>query len=120
LYVNDDYSDLWNFHRKLDHIKKYYKEYIELPRIQIELPKEKNSQKIRNILNLNQNEVKTIDYDLINQNRKKPVNVYHTSSSKKPIRESLPQNRNEIIELRNDSLTKVTRDFFSKGKKFKG
>lgn len=120
LYVNDDYSDLWNFHRKLDHIKKYYKEYIELPRIKIDLPKEKNSQKIRKILNIDQKEVKTIDYDLINQNRKKPVNVYHTSSSKKPVRESLPKNRNEIIELRKDSLTKVTRDFFSKGKKFKG
>lgn len=120
LYVNDDYSDLWNFHRKLDHIKKYYKEYIEPQRTKIELPKQKNSHKVRKILNLNQSEVKTIDYDLINQYRKRPVNTYDVSANKKPVRESLPENRNTLIELKKDSLTKVTRDFFSKGKKFKG
>ena len=137
LFVNDDFSDIWNKHRVIDRIKKYFKK--ELPQklnfdftINLEKtlidknipigyiqPEEKNINKVKKILNLEGNKNNVVNYDLINTQRKNPQ-VYQPNLNQKPKRENLPQNRNEIIQLKKDSLAKVTRDFFSKGKKYKG
>lgn len=123
LYVNDDYSDLWNSYRKLDRIKKYFKnvlveksEYIVTPFIK----KETNLEKLKKLMNLSERKKIEINYDDINSVLNKKENFYKTNSSIKPLRENIPQNRNEITQLKKDSLAKTSRDLFSKGKKYKG
>jgi GR25 family glycosyltransferase involved in LPS biosynthesis len=138
LYVNDDYSDIWNTHRVLDRIKKYYKSTLPLKlnfdfTIQIENSngvsqlsdenftfKEKSLEKLKRIMNLDDSKKNEINYDVINSVINKKIGVYNTSNSIKPIRQNIPQNRNEIIQLKKDSLSKTSKDLFSKSKKFKG
>lgn len=53
---------------------------------------------------------KTIDYDKINELTNRVVG-YDVNSSKKPMRAETPQKKEEINELRKDSLAKIARDF---------
>jgi len=71
-------------------------------------------------MNLTERKKVEINYENINNALSKKENFYKTNSSLKPLRENIPQNRNEITQLKKDSLTKTSRDLFSKGKKYKG
>jgi hypothetical protein len=75
--------------------------------------------KLMNI-NVNKKEPVNIDYDKINSVLNKVPKFYQTINNTPPPRQNIPQNRNELIELKKDSLIKVNRDLFNKGKKFKG
>ena len=122
-YVNDDYSDLWNTHRKLGMIKKYFKNRLIEDDIESQeefIPQESNLEKLKKLMNLTERKKVEINYENINNTLSKKENFYKTNSSLKPLRENIPQNRNEITQLKKDSLTKTSRDLFSKGKKYKG
>lgn len=122
-YVNDDYSDLWNTHRKLGMIKKYFKNRLIEDDIESQeefIPQETNLEKLKKLMNLTERKKVEINYENINNALSKKENFYKTNSSLKPLRENIPQNRNEITLLKKDSLTKTSRDLFSKGKKYKG
>lgn len=124
-YVNDDYSDLWNVHRKLGMIQKYFKNTLDINKKSnkelIEfVPEESNLDKLKKLMNLDVKKKAEINYDSINSVLIKKDKFYETKSSIKPLRNNIPQNRNEITQLKKDSLVKVSRDLFSKGKKYKG
>jgi mannosyltransferase OCH1-like enzyme len=75
--------------------------------------------KLMNI-NVNKKEPVNIDYDKINSVLNKVPKFYQTINNTPPPRQNIPQNRNELIELKKDSLIQVNKNLFSKGKKFKG
>lgn len=114
VYVKDDYSDIWNMNRSLMNIKKYYKPDFQLEskdenileQIDFQQKKQEKKELLKNILG----NKKTIDYDKINELTNRVVG-YDVKSSKKPPRTETPQKREEINELRKDSLAKIARDF---------
>jgi len=136
LYVNDDFSDIWNKHRVLDRIKKYFEP--KLPQrlnfdstIKVHSifsddswkliePKEKNSNKLKHLINFKQKETKTIIKEPTNYVLEKVQPFYQVNKTQKSIRPNIPINRNEITELRKESLARTSKDLQPKGKKYKG
>lgn len=125
-YVNNGYSDLWNTHMEFGMIQKYYQNNlldITIERhklVDYSEYKESNLDKLKKLMNLSEKKPIEIDYNSINYVLSKKDNFYKTNSSLKPLRENIPQNRNEITQLKKDSLVKTSRDLFNKGKKYKG
>lgn len=56
---------------------------------------------------------KTINYDVINAIKNNPK-IYHPSNNVKPIRENIPVNRNEIMELKKGTLAAQNKEFMQK------
>lgn len=83
-------------------------------------PYESGYEKLKRLVNFNDKKRSEVDYVSINNVLNKVPKFYQTSSNSKPIRENIPQNRNDLNQMRKDSLSKLARDLFQGKKRFKG
>jgi len=51
-----------------------------------------------------------VDYEMINERIQKRSGVYDVNSSKKPVRENKPINRQQLVEIRKNSNTSQVRE----------
>jgi len=118
LYVNDDFSDLWNKHRVIDVIKNLYLPTIikdgnyivgrKHPFSVKELEEVVDVVEQTNIFIDNdfkdESEVSEINYDIVNQILKtKGIRI--TNETKKPTIQNKPNDRGQIHELKRTSLS---------------
>jgi GR25 family glycosyltransferase involved in LPS biosynthesis len=118
LYVNDDYSDLWNKHRVIDVIKNLYRPTINKETVYVVGRKhpfsvsevEEVTQVIEQVnifINNNIKEdsgVSEVNYDIVNQIlRNRGVKI--SNDVKKPVIQNKPTDRGQIHEMRKTSLS---------------
>lgn len=78
---------------------------------EVKIKKDLSLKVVSDVLNKKQNTETKVDYEKINQIIKKQGNVYDVNSSVKPVRENKPIDRTKIIELKNDSLSNLNKQF---------
>ena len=81
--------------------------------------KEKINTLLTDVIKLNvkpRNSDSKINYDLINHVLSK-TDVYHPSKNVKPIREHVPNDRNELIQIKKGTLAAQNREFFPQKRK---
>ena len=117
LYVNDDYSDLWNTHRQLNHIKKHFKDNINLTEKNVTFNDNNNINsssipiivKTPKVLPLKNR--KSIDYEKINVvlTKKTPPKM-----EEKPKVVNKPPLRNDLFEKKMSPRTLLAKQSIKK------
>jgi len=92
---------------KYEKLKILYEENLEILRIKEE-ERKKREEILSKITPIDKKEKKTIDYESINH-LLKSKKVYIPNENKKQVRENKPNNRQELIELKKDSLASQVR-----------